>query len=231
MRRLPPVLLLVLATAIATAAEEPWRPALRNMPLGVDAGSLSRTNCFPALLAAFQSNHLVKAFVVLPGASDDFYLLNRNQPLRLAATNLADLLGELERTTAIRVSWREPLLLLHTAKDKLKPETISLTSSVTKRLRTKSSVPTVMLVDRHWNTLQPWLATALGVKVTPEADSIDGWHFTRHNLAACGTTDWDLLGALSLAGGTRITIRSDQLQFEQRGAPPKRRPFIPPASF
>lgn len=230
-RRLMLSLLLGLVSSVTTPAEEAWRAALRAMPLAAGSGTLARSNCLPVLLGAFQSNNLVKALVVLPGVSNDFYLLNRDRPLHLAANNLADALAVLAETTAVRVTFREPFLFLHTTKDKLKPATTSFSSALTKRLRGRCSAPQVLLVDRHWDGIQPWLARLSGLEVTPEPGSIDAWHFARHNLAAWQLDDWDLLCAISLSGGTKFTLGKSGLRFEQRGAPPKTLRFSQPASF
>lgn len=229
-RRVSLFLLVVIASAIGHG-EESWRPILRQMPLAVGSATLNRTNCLPILLGALQSNAVVRALVVLPGVSDDFYLLRRAQPLHLTATNLADALAELERTERLRVTFRDPLLLLHTAKDKLKPVMTSFSGVTTKALRTRVSAPHVLLEDRHWGTVQPWLAQLLGVKLTPEAHSPDAWHFARHNLAAWQLSDWDLICALSLSGGTAVVLGGDYVRFESRNTPPRKRPYKPPDAF
>lgn len=224
-------LLAGVGSVLTTRAEEAWRAALRPMPLAAGGGPLARSNCLPILLAAFQSNNVVKALVALPGVSNDFYLLNRDRPLNLAAGNLADALATLADTTAVRVTFREPFLFLHTAGDKLKPESTSFSGTLTRRLRSQCSAPKVLLTDRHWDVVQPWLTRMLGMDVTPEPGSMDAWHFARHNLAAWQLDDWDLLCALSLSSGTKFTLGKNRLLFEQRGAPPKTPRFTPPASF
>ncbi len=224
-------LLLVIVSIDATRAEEAWRSALRQMPLAARSETLARSNCLPVLLGAFQSNRVVKALVVLPGVSNDFYLLNRDRPLNLAADNLADGLAALAATTEVRVTFREPFLLLHTAKDKLKPATTSFSSALTKSLRGRCSAPQVLLVDRHWDAVQPWLARLVRLEVTPQPASVDAWHFARHNLAAWQLDDWELLCALSLSGGTKFTLGKNRVRFEQRGTPPRALHFSQPALF
>jgi hypothetical protein len=225
------LLLLGLAPIGATHAEEKWRTALRQMPLAARSETLARSNCLPVLLGAFQSNHVVKALVVLPGVSNDFYLLNRDRPLNLATNNLADALAALAASTSVRVTFREPFLLLHTANDKLKPATTSFSSALMRSLRGRCSAPQVLLVDRHWDGVQPWLARMVKLEVTPEPASTDAWHFARHNLAAWQLNDWELLCALSLSGGTKFTLGKDRLRFEQRGTPPRALRFSQPALF
>lgn len=202
--------------ATAGHALEPWQEALERMPLPAAAAPLSRSNCIPVLLGAFQSNAVVQGLVVLPGVSDDFYLLNRDRPLNLPAGNLWEAVEALPARSQVRVTFHAPFVFLHTKRDKLDPDSTSFSGAMVKRLRSQTNAPAVRLNDRHWDSVQPWLSRSLGVKITPSAGSIDAWHFARHNLATYNLSDWDLLCAISLTGGTSFTVNKDRIQFRER---------------
>ena len=73
-----------------------------------------------------------------------------------------------------------------------------------------------MLYDRHWDAVQPWLSQCLGIEITPPSGSLDAWHFARHNLAVRNLSDWDVLCAISLTGGTKFIVTGERIQFEER---------------
>jgi hypothetical protein len=183
------------------------------MPLNV-ATPLNRDNCLPLMLRAFQPNPLVKALVVLPAVTDDFYLISRNQPkLNLTAGNLLDAITALTNATPVRATFRSGFLLLHLDRDRLDPNLKIENKATAERLKGQSHLAHELWIDEHWERLQPQLHEALKIKVLPAPKSIDAWHFARHNLAAWNLPDWDLLAALSLAGKTTITVERNRLVF------------------
>lgn len=197
-------------------AQETWPQALRSMPLSAET-PLNRDNCLPLLLKAFHSNQVVKALVFLPAVSDDFYLINRAQPkLNLKAANLLDAIAALTNVTAVRATFKQPLLLLHLDRDSLEPSMIIDDHRTADRLRQGSHLPHALWVDAHWEVVEPPLQSTLKMRVLPDARSMDAWHFARHNLAAWNLSDWDLLAALSLSGKTTISIEPNRLLFRNR---------------
>lgn len=205
--------------ALLHGAEESWVKALRTMP--VPPVALNRSNAVDVLLGAFQSNTVVKAIVVLPGVSDDFYLIHRDAPaLNLRATNLWEGIVTLTNATAMRVTWRKPFVLLHArASDVLEPSIRVEDAAMAARLKRHSLPNRVLHLDAHWETVQPTLERALGRRVRPDGASTEAWHFNRHNLAGWNLTGWELLEAISLTGGTSVTVLNRGIDFQIRGSP------------
>jgi hypothetical protein len=194
------------------------------MPLAGHAMPLNRSNCIPALIEAFQSNAMVKALVVLPGVTDDFYLVRRDgPPLNLRPRHLLEAINRLTNGTDLRVTFRQPFLLLHLDRDSLEPAVSIRNPATVARLTGRSSFERVLFSDRPWDTLQPVLARGLSLTVQPKAKSQDAVHLTRVNLAGWHLTDWELLEALSLAGRTRFTVFRSRVSFEPN--PRRVRPF------
>lgn len=198
------------------AAEEPWIAALRTMP--VPPIALHRSNAVDVLLGAFRSNEVVKAVVVLPGVSDDFYLIHRDAPpLNLRATNLWAAIVALTNATSMRVTWREPWVLLHAgAREALQASIHIEDAAMAGRLKLQNLPGRVLHLDAHWETIQPALERALGRRVRPEGASTEVWHFNRHNLAGANLTGWELLEAVSLTGGTAVTVQKLGINFQIR---------------
>ena len=46
--------------------------ALAQMPFPLHVTELNRSNCVEVMLGAFQSNHVIKALIFMPGATDEF---------------------------------------------------------------------------------------------------------------------------------------------------------------
>ncbi len=201
------------------AAEESWVAALRAMP--VPPVALNRSNAVDVLLGLLQSNAVVKAIVVLPGVSDDFYLIHRDAPLpNLRATNLWGSIVALTNATAMRVTWREPFVLLHArASDLLEPSIHNSDPAIAARLRRERVRGRVLHLDGHWEVVQPALERALGRTVRPQGTSTDAWHFNRHNFAGWNLTGWELLEAVSLTGGTKVHVQNRGIDFQIRGTP------------
>ena len=192
--------------------------ALRAMP--VPPVALNRSNAVDVLLGSFQSNAVVKAVVVLPGVSDDFYLIHRDAPaLNLRATNLWAAIVALTNATPMRVTWRESFVLLHAgAREVLQASMRMDDTAMAGRLREQRLSGRMLHLDAHWEVVQPALERALGRTVRPQGASTDAWHFNRHNLAGWNLTGWELLEVISLTGGTKVTVQNRGIDFQIRGA-------------
>jgi hypothetical protein len=216
------LLLLVVAWSAcvkAVAAAVTWEEALQMMPMPREM-ALGRDNAVELLLAAFRSNGVAKALVILPGVADDFYLIHRDAPpLNLRASNLLEAVSALTNATAVRATFRAPFLLLHTERDALEPACVVEAKSVAARLKSQGHLPHVRYSDTHWERIQPTLQRALGVAVRPDGLSSDAWHFHRHNLVGWNLSDWELLNAFSLADGTTIVVQKRAIAFQVRGTP------------
>jgi hypothetical protein len=199
----------------ALAADQTWPEALARMPLPSPTPPLNRDNVVCVLLESFRSNAVVKALIVLPGVSDDFYLVNRDQPkLNLRATNFLEAVTALTNATAVRATFRAPFLLLHVDADRLEPMSRIEDPKQAERLKIGRHLPRALYCDTHWDQLQPALEQALARPVRPQARSRDAWHFDRHNLAGWGLTDWEWLAAVSLSGKTRCTVQKQAVAFD-----------------
>src|SRR5262245_43548473 len=116
------ILLSMLSARLAFAGDEVWQLALSRMPLVSPVLELNGTNCVATMLPSFQSNHVVKGLIFMPGATDELYMFRRVRAvLTNAQPTLLDCVTALTNQTYIRATFRPPLLLLHTGEDSLEP--------------------------------------------------------------------------------------------------------------
>ena len=201
----------------SASALESWQESLGKMALPVHTPPLNRSNCISVMLEAFQSKATVRALIVLPAVTDDFYLVNRDKPaLNIAARDLNEAVTALTQATAVRATFRSPFLLLHLDRDVLEPEYFIKDQPAAERLKQRRRLPHALFCDRHWQTVQPVLQRELGIKFLPAAHSPDAWHFSRHNLAGWNLTNWELLTALSLSGRTAFTVHQSRIEWRPR---------------
>jgi hypothetical protein len=192
---------------ISTFADESWQQALSQMPLGTGAKELSRTNCIPLMLNAFQSNSVVKALIFMPGAADEFVFLRRaHAVITNANPSLADAIVALTNQTYIHADFRPPFLLLYTTEDDLEPIAIVKNKSSASKLRARTVPGRMVLCDSNWDYSRRAVAKKVSITVLPFADDPGSWHFWPNNFAACGVTQWELLEALALSGKTTFKL-------------------------
>jgi hypothetical protein len=210
-------------------ANENWQEALSQMPLGKSVTELNRTNCIPLILNVFQSNSVVKAIVFMPGASDEISFFRRARAtLTNANPSLADAIVALTNQTYIRADFRPPLLLLYTTADTLTPIAIVKNKSTAAKLHRLIIPDRLIFDDCEWDDLRLALKGKLSVGLRPFSNAPDSWHFYRHNFAACGVTQWELLEAIALSGKTTFTVHwlTADFQLDMRaGVTPKLETF------
>src|SRR5438876_288489 len=161
-------LVLALLASLPATAAEPWQEALRQMPLAANVRQLNRTNCVEILLNAFQSNRVVKAFIFMPGATDEFYMFHRAKAeLTNASPSLLDAVAALTNQTRIEATFRPPLLLLHTDEDELEPVIRIEHRPTLEKLKQRRFVAHAVFNDRDWTFLQPLLRKRLKTDVQP----------------------------------------------------------------
>jgi hypothetical protein len=205
----PPLFLIGLAlvagsTALAT---EPWHQPLSTMPLPTGIPELNRSNCVQMMLAAFQSNNVVKGLIFMPGATDEFYFFKRaTAKLKTPTPSLLDAVNALNAQTRIQATFRTPLLLLHTQEDLLQPLIEAQNETVAQKIKATAFVPHAFYYDADWDFLQPILRKTLKADIFPAYQSSDSWHFYRHSFAAWNLDGWEALEAVALAGKTRCRI-------------------------
>jgi hypothetical protein len=201
-------LTILLNLRFAVFAAEGWQPALSQMPLPAGVRELNRTNCVEVVLRSFQSNQVVKGLVFMPGATDEFYMFRRAKAqLAEGSSTLLEAITALTNQTLIRVTFRAPLLLLHTDEDPLEPLIEVQNEAAAAKLRGMRFVPHALYNDRDWDYLQPILQKTLKAEVRPWRHMYDSWHFYRHSFAGWNLNGWEAMEAAALAGKTRITIR------------------------
>jgi hypothetical protein len=188
-------------------AEETWQDALSKMPLDRSATELNRTNCVPLMLNAFQSNGVVKALIFMPGATDEIYFFRRaHATLTNSNPSLLDAVEALTNQTYIQATFQPPLLLLHTTEDALDGFATVKNESTTAKLRQRLVPDPVLFNDADWDSLRLALNKKLSVGLRPFSGVPETWHFYRHNFAACGVTEWEMLEAIALADKTTFTV-------------------------
>jgi hypothetical protein len=200
---------------LAAQAAETWQDALSRMPLGTNVAELNRTNCVKIMLPAFQSNDVVKALIFMPGATDEFYMFRRAKAsLTNANPTLLDAVTALTNQTLIKVTFRPPLLLLHTDEDPLEPLVTIKDAALAERLERKKFLPHVVYNDRDYDFLLPILRRNPGLHFYPPLHSMQSFHFYRHSFAAWNLNDREALEAIALAGKETITIVGKRVLFE-----------------
>lgn len=201
--------------AILQAA--PWQSALARMPLQTNPAELNPTNVAAVLLGAFQSNQVVKALILMPGATDEFYFFKRAKvTLPPNSLTLLDAVQALTNQTLIRATFRPPFLLLHTDEDPLEPLSTVKHSDAAEQLRQRPFVPHAVYFDKDWDYLLPILTQTLDAGFRPRNKSPDSWHFYRHTLAAWNLNGWEALEAISLAGKTTFVVERTFLRHKPR---------------
>lgn len=214
--------LLVVASASVQAADtnrQSWQSVLSTMPLIEPAKELNRANFTRLLLHSFQSNHVIKALVLQPGATDEFYFFNRAKAkLTAESPTLLDAVVALTNQTSLRVAYRPPLLQLYANDDVPEPLFTIKKPGVVQRLRQTPFVPHFVLNDHDWDHVQPILTKALNLKIDPQKDSRGSWHFYRHAMVGWNLNGWEALEAISLANKTVFTVWETGLF--------RRRPYI-----
>jgi len=194
-----------------------WADALAGMPLPAPAPVLNRDNAVCVILESFRSNDLVKAIVVLPGVADDFYLIHRDQPkLNLRAENVLTAIRALTNATALRATFRVPLLLLHTAEDQLEARVMldpPRPGFDLDPLQSAHHFSRVHFCDVSWDAAQPFLQSGWGRPVRPAVGSAESAHFERPSLAGWNLTDAEALRAFCLATKTAVSVSTGQITF------------------
>jgi hypothetical protein len=186
---------------------EPWEEALRGMPLGTGPATLTSTNCVALMLRALNSNHVVKALIFLPGATDEFFMFRRAKAeVTATSPTLLDAVSALTNQTLIRATFRAPFLLLHTDEDPLEPEIRIEHQPALEKIRKARFVPHALYEDRDWDFIQPILHKAINIDVRPWRHSYDSWHFYRHSFAAWNLDGWEAVQAITLAGKSTARI-------------------------
>jgi len=184
-----------------------WLAPLSHMSLGMRVTELGRTNCIPLMLNAFQSNGVVKALIFMPGATDELEFFRRaHATLSTPNPSLADAIVALTSQTYIQADFRPPILLLHTTADPLDSIGAVRNRATAAKLQALVVPGRLEFDDCEWDDLRSALKKKLNVGLRPFSDSPDSWHFYRHNFAACGLTQWQLLEAIALSGQTTFTV-------------------------
>ncbi len=217
--------------SLALRAAEPWEAPLGAMSLGVTSAIvLDQKNCVDVMLRALQPNDVVKALVFMPGATDEFYMFHR---ARATVTNLMpsllDAVVALTNQTHIRVTFRPPLLILHTDEDPLEPLIEIKDAATAEKVRLTVLSRNGVYNDMDWDHLLPVIKKTYRVTIRPSYHSLDSWHFFRHSFAAWNLGGWEALEAISMAGKERIRIEKKRLIFEGDTRVRNRPKFDPPA--
>ena len=202
-------------------AAETWTGALATMPLVEPVAELNRTNVAAVLLRSLRSNATVKALVLMPGATDEFYFFDSaTATLTNRAPSLLDAVTALTNQTRIRARFRAPALLLHTVEDPLEPLIKIQDAGEARRLRERRFLPRFLFNDHDWDHVQPILQRELGRRpggetaFRPPTRTTDSWHFFRHAVAGWNLNGWEALEVISLANKTIITIQPRRILFE-----------------
>jgi len=195
------------AASTTVLAQETWQSALSRMPLGTNVTELNRTNCTLLMLNAFQSNAVVKALIFLPGATDELDFFHRVQAkLTNANPSLLDAVVALTNQTYLRATFQPPLLLLSTSEDALNVLAVVKNKSTAAKLQRKIISDRVVFNDAGWDGVRMVLGKKLSVGLRPFSNMPDSWHFYRHNFAACGVTEWEMLETIAMADKTEFTV-------------------------
>jgi hypothetical protein len=200
------VVLFFLFTSGLHAADN-WPDALRAMPLNERVTEINEINFAPLFLGSFQSNHVVKALILMPATTDEFYFFHRaNTKLGPADNNLLAALSALTNQTRIRAHFRPPFLLLYSPDDSLTAKIKIKSEASAAVLRATPYLPHASYNDRDWNYLRPILSQQLDTSFWPPLNTRDSWHFYRHSFAGWNLNGLETIEAIALAGKSTVTI-------------------------
>jgi hypothetical protein len=189
-------------------AEEPWQAALKQMPLGTNVTWLDRTNCVELMLRAFQSNNVVKALILMPGASDEFFMYHRARAqLTNSSPTLLDAVSALTNQTHVRFVFQSPFLLMYSDEDPLDIIIDVEYQPLVDRLKQTPFEPHICYLDQDWDSIQPVLKRKLKVDMQPWKGTYNACHLYRHSIAAWNLNCWEALQALAYADKATITVR------------------------
>ncbi|MEO6183824.1 MAG: hypothetical protein ABIP71_12130, partial [Verrucomicrobiota bacterium] len=156
-----------------------------------------------------------KALIFMPGATDEFYFFNRGKArLTNSFPTLLDAVTALTNQTLIRVTFRDPFILLHSTEDSLEPLSKIEHEPTAQRIRKKKFVQHALYNDRDWDFILPKLSFYLDTKMLPGSLSHDSHHFYRHSFAAHNLGGWEILEAMAFAGKTQFTVQKKKVLFE-----------------
>lgn len=190
-----------------------WQEILSGMPLESRPAELNRSNVVDVILRSFARNSEVKALVFMPGATDEFYFFRRARAKLDSEKTLFQAVQALTNQTLIRVTFRSPLLLLHTAEDPLEPGFSIRDEKTAEQLRGKRIGHEFVWNDRDWDFIHPLLTFYANEKIVPGKNSPETTHFFRHSMVARDLTAWELLEAISLANKTTFTVQRHRIIF------------------
>ena len=203
--RLSALLLLLAHSVWATDAS--WTEALLRMPLRTNASVLNHTNCAQVLLASFQSNATAKAFIFMPGATDELYFFRRVQvSLTNANPTVLDAVQVLTNQSPLRVTFRAPFVLLYSGEDILDLDFKVEHAGTEKKLKAGKPLPQLLAIDRDWTQLLRQMKKPIPATLLPYERTQGSWHFYRHTFAGWNLTPWEALEAAALAGKTKFTV-------------------------
>jgi hypothetical protein len=199
--------LLLLLVRASAAASESWIAALQQMPLPASVRHLNETNCAPVLLHNFRSNAVAKAFIFMPGATDELYFFKRVQ-VNLTNQNATiwDAVVALTNQSPLRVTFDAPAVLLYSAEDLLELDQTLQHEGTKRKLQTAKPLPHLLALDRDWTQLLGQMKKQIPATVLPFAGTDESWHFYRHTFAGWNLTPWEALEATARAGKTRFTV-------------------------
>ena len=197
------------------AAGESWTAALNQMPLRTNVSVLNHTNCAQVLLGSFQSNAKAKAFIFMPGATDELYFFHRVEvKLTNTAPTILDAIVALTNQSPLRVTFRAPFVLLHSSEDVLDLEVKVQHEGTVKKLKAAKPLPHLLPIDRDWTQLLRLIKKQIPATLLPYERTQGSWHFYRHTFAGWNLTPWEALEASALAGKTKFTVVRNGAIFE-----------------
>lgn len=207
-------LALLLAGTTAFAEEAAWPAALSAMPLGTNISVLNRTNCAEVLLARFQSNSAVKAFIFMPGATDELYFFRRvNVTLTNANPTMLDAITALTNQSPLRLTSRGAFLLLYSCEDVLDLDIKIQHEKTVEKLKAGKPLPHLLMIDRDWTAFLAVTKKKINVTLWPFPRTKQSWHFYRHTFAGWNLTPWETIEAAAYSGKTKFTVVRGQINF------------------
>ena len=210
------LLLSLLLTCSTVFAEEPtWPDALATMPLGTNIHVLNQTNCAEVLLARFPSNSAVKAFVFMPGATDELYFFRRvNVVLTNANPTMLDAVIALTNQSPLRITNRGAFLLIYSCEDVLELDIKIQHEKTAEKLKMGKPLPHLLMIDRDWTQFLAVTQKKISPTLWPFPRTKESWHFYRHTFAGWNLTPWETLEAAAYSGKTKFTVVRGQVNFE-----------------
>lgn len=195
---------------------EPWEAELAQIRFPTNYLALNLAEGVPYLLRQWPSNHLVKALIIQPGATDELYFRpGETWKFSQPSCSWLEALRAFTNRQPLQVVFSPPFLLLKRPDDPIKAEVSGLNLRWTEWFAKPGlSVAHPVAIDQNWEHLQPALRRMLKVSCLPAPTSTAAAHFYRSFWSGWNLDRQEILAAICLATRTSAILEKRRIIFQ-----------------